>query len=233
MGILHIQWTYPCMYLFIQSLFHSFFHLGSAMAFSKGYRIYHKLDPPPYSVIVEARTREECLMFESGAVAVLCKASSSFACTVNRNVQTPPQWISVLYPFFYTIKECSCNGWLAVFQCDVTFKNKEDQYRYWGVCWFCFSFQRQLRRRPSKTHTPRLLMPMGSWASFASILVRLKNLFLKCPSSCTYLLINSHCTTVQVGLLVCSPVLITVKLLSPVPYTTLKALVITTRKRQR
>lgn len=43
------------------------------MAFSKGYRIYHKLDPPPYSVIVETRTREECLMFESGAVAVLCK----------------------------------------------------------------------------------------------------------------------------------------------------------------
>uniref|UniRef100_A0A673B8N6 Synaptojanin-1 n=1 Tax=Sphaeramia orbicularis TaxID=375764 RepID=A0A673B8N6_9TELE len=41
------------------------------MAFSKGYRIYHKLDPPPYSVIVETRTREECLMFESGAVAVL------------------------------------------------------------------------------------------------------------------------------------------------------------------
>lgn len=74
---------------------------------------------------------------------------------------------------------------------------------------------------------------MGSLASFASILVRLKNLFLKCPSSCTYLLNNSHCTTVQVGLLVCSPVLITVKLLSPVPYMTLKALVITTRKRQR
>uniref|UniRef100_A0A8C1ZW07 phosphoinositide 5-phosphatase n=1 Tax=Cyprinus carpio TaxID=7962 RepID=A0A8C1ZW07_CYPCA len=44
------------------------------MAFSKGYRIYHKLDPPPYSVIVETRNREECLMFESGAVAVLCKA---------------------------------------------------------------------------------------------------------------------------------------------------------------
>lgn len=43
------------------------------MAFSKGYRIYHKLDPPPYSVIVETRNREECLMFESGAVAVLCK----------------------------------------------------------------------------------------------------------------------------------------------------------------
>uniref|UniRef100_A0A672GYR2 Synaptojanin-1 n=1 Tax=Salarias fasciatus TaxID=181472 RepID=A0A672GYR2_SALFA len=43
------------------------------MAFSKGYRIYHKLDPPPYSVIVETRARDECLMFESGAVAVLCK----------------------------------------------------------------------------------------------------------------------------------------------------------------
>lgn len=45
------------------------------MAFSKGYRIYHKLDPPPYSVIVETRAREECLMFESAAVAVLCKDS--------------------------------------------------------------------------------------------------------------------------------------------------------------
>nr|XP_061818830.1 synaptojanin-1-like isoform X5 [Nerophis lumbriciformis] len=44
------------------------------MAFSKGYRIYHKLDPPPYSVIVETRGREECLMFESGAVAVLSAA---------------------------------------------------------------------------------------------------------------------------------------------------------------
>ncbi|XP_043927358.1 synaptojanin-1 [Protopterus annectens] len=44
------------------------------MAFSKGYRIYHKLDPPPYSVIVETRNREECLLFESGAVAVLSSA---------------------------------------------------------------------------------------------------------------------------------------------------------------
>ncbi|XP_053187256.1 synaptojanin-1 isoform X1 [Scomber japonicus] len=44
------------------------------MAFSKGYRIYHKLDPPPYSVIVETRTKDECLMFESGAVAVLSAA---------------------------------------------------------------------------------------------------------------------------------------------------------------
>ncbi|TRY99271.1 hypothetical protein DNTS_022825 [Danionella cerebrum] len=48
--------------------------LCRAMAFSKGYRIYHKLDPPPYSVIVETRNRDECLMFESGAVAVLSAA---------------------------------------------------------------------------------------------------------------------------------------------------------------
>ncbi|NXA14828.1 SYNJ1 protein, partial [Sapayoa aenigma] len=44
------------------------------MAFSKGYRVYHKLDPLPFSVIVETRNREECLMFESGAVAVLSAA---------------------------------------------------------------------------------------------------------------------------------------------------------------
>ncbi|XP_073524403.1 synaptojanin-1 isoform X2 [Phyllobates terribilis] len=44
------------------------------MAFSKGYRIFHKLDPPPYSLMVEARNKEECLMFESGAVAVLSSA---------------------------------------------------------------------------------------------------------------------------------------------------------------
>ncbi|KAK2504743.1 hypothetical protein MC885_002770 [Smutsia gigantea] len=45
------------------------------MAFSKGFRIYHKSDPPPFSLIVETRHKEECLMFESGAVAVLCKSS--------------------------------------------------------------------------------------------------------------------------------------------------------------
>ncbi|XP_013005200.1 synaptojanin-1 isoform X4 [Cavia porcellus] len=44
------------------------------MAFSKGFRIYHKLDPPPFSLIVETRQKEECLMFESGAVAVLSSA---------------------------------------------------------------------------------------------------------------------------------------------------------------
>lgn len=46
------------------------------MAFSKGFRVYHKLDPPPFSLLVETRHKEECLMFESGAVAVLCKSSS-------------------------------------------------------------------------------------------------------------------------------------------------------------
>ncbi|XP_027704713.1 uncharacterized protein LOC114033394, partial [Vombatus ursinus] len=44
------------------------------MAFSKGFRIYQKLDPTPFSLIVETRQKEECLMFESGAVAVLCKS---------------------------------------------------------------------------------------------------------------------------------------------------------------
>ncbi|XP_007640198.1 synaptojanin-1 isoform X2 [Cricetulus griseus] len=44
------------------------------MAFSKGFRVYHKLDPPPFSLIVETRHKEECLMFESGAVAVLSSA---------------------------------------------------------------------------------------------------------------------------------------------------------------
>ncbi|XP_006862594.1 PREDICTED: synaptojanin-1 isoform X2 [Chrysochloris asiatica] len=44
------------------------------MAFSKGFRIYHKLDPPPFSLIVETRHKEECLMFESGAAAVLSSA---------------------------------------------------------------------------------------------------------------------------------------------------------------
>ncbi|XP_074853010.1 synaptojanin-1 isoform X5 [Carettochelys insculpta] len=44
------------------------------MAFSKGFRVYHKLDPPPFSVVVETRNKEECLMFESGVVAVLSSA---------------------------------------------------------------------------------------------------------------------------------------------------------------
>lgn len=89
------------MYLFVQSLFHSFFHLGSAMAFSKGYRIYHKLDPPPYSVIVETRTREECLMFESGAVAVLCKASSSLHAQWKEMFTHPPIDFCVVFRPLY------------------------------------------------------------------------------------------------------------------------------------
>ncbi|XP_051840920.1 synaptojanin-1 isoform X2 [Antechinus flavipes] len=44
------------------------------MAFSKGFRIFQKLDPTPFSLIVETRHKEECLMFESGAVAVLSSA---------------------------------------------------------------------------------------------------------------------------------------------------------------
>ncbi|XP_036599064.1 synaptojanin-1 isoform X3 [Trichosurus vulpecula] len=44
------------------------------MAFSKGFRIYQKLDPAPFSLMVETRHKEECLMFESGAVAVLSSA---------------------------------------------------------------------------------------------------------------------------------------------------------------
>ncbi|KAI8520793.1 Synaptojanin-1 [Branchiostoma belcheri] len=40
------------------------------MALSRSYRVFHKPETP-YSVLLEARNREECLMFESGAVAVL------------------------------------------------------------------------------------------------------------------------------------------------------------------
>ncbi|XP_036098468.1 synaptojanin-1 isoform X2 [Molossus molossus] len=44
------------------------------MAFSKGFRVFHKLDPAPFSLMVETRHKEDCLMFESGAVAVLSSA---------------------------------------------------------------------------------------------------------------------------------------------------------------
>uniref|UniRef100_A0A6I8NLT3 phosphoinositide 5-phosphatase n=1 Tax=Ornithorhynchus anatinus TaxID=9258 RepID=A0A6I8NLT3_ORNAN len=44
------------------------------MAFSKGFRIYHKLDPPPFSILAETRHKEQCLLFESGAVAALSSA---------------------------------------------------------------------------------------------------------------------------------------------------------------
>ncbi|XP_070565612.1 synaptojanin-1-like [Ptychodera flava] len=41
------------------------------MALSKSFRVYHKLEPPPYSVLLESRNKEDTLMFESNAVAVL------------------------------------------------------------------------------------------------------------------------------------------------------------------
>lgn len=44
------------------------------MAMGKGFRIYEKLDSPkPHSVILEQRARKETLLFESQAIAVLCK----------------------------------------------------------------------------------------------------------------------------------------------------------------
>ena len=42
------------------------------MALSKNYRIFHKLEPP-YSVLLEDRSKDDTLMFESNAVAILCK----------------------------------------------------------------------------------------------------------------------------------------------------------------
>ncbi|XP_077979137.1 synaptojanin-1-like isoform X2 [Glandiceps talaboti] len=41
------------------------------MALSKSFRVYHKLEPPPYSVLLESRNKDDTLMFESNAVAVL------------------------------------------------------------------------------------------------------------------------------------------------------------------
>lgn len=44
------------------------------MAMGKGFRVFGKNDPPnPYSVIIEQRNRDDCILFESQAVAVLCK----------------------------------------------------------------------------------------------------------------------------------------------------------------
>lgn len=47
------------------------------MAMSRSFRVYHKLDPP-YSVLLESRNKEETLMFESNAVAVLCELNEFF-----------------------------------------------------------------------------------------------------------------------------------------------------------
>ena len=44
------------------------------MAMGKGFRVYEKLKPPsPHSLILEQRNRKETVLFESQAVAVLCK----------------------------------------------------------------------------------------------------------------------------------------------------------------
>jgi phosphatidylinositol-bisphosphatase len=43
------------------------------MAMGKGFRVCEKINPPnPYSVLLEQRNKEETLLFESQAVAVLC-----------------------------------------------------------------------------------------------------------------------------------------------------------------
>ncbi len=41
-----------------------------AVTFGKSFRVFHKLEPP-YSVMIDSRHREDTLMFESDAVAVL------------------------------------------------------------------------------------------------------------------------------------------------------------------
>lgn len=44
------------------------------MAMGKAYRVLEKVKPPsPYSVLLEHRFRNESLLFESQAVAVLCE----------------------------------------------------------------------------------------------------------------------------------------------------------------
>jgi len=47
---------------------------AATMAMGKGFRVYEKLDSPkPHSIILEQRSRKETLLFESQAIAVLCK----------------------------------------------------------------------------------------------------------------------------------------------------------------
>ncbi|XP_022094958.1 synaptojanin-1-like isoform X2 [Acanthaster planci] len=46
-----------------------------ALTFGKSFKIYHKVEPP-YSVILETRKRQETLLFESDAVAVLSQAET-------------------------------------------------------------------------------------------------------------------------------------------------------------
>uniref|UniRef100_A0A8C4QZG6 Phosphatidylinositol-3-phosphatase SAC1 n=1 Tax=Eptatretus burgeri TaxID=7764 RepID=A0A8C4QZG6_EPTBU len=44
------------------------------MALSKGFRVLHKAESQTNSIILEARHREDCLLFESGVIAVLTPA---------------------------------------------------------------------------------------------------------------------------------------------------------------
>ena len=59
----------------------------------RGFRVFHKLPPDretPYSVIMESKQQEDTLMFESGAVVVLCKlfahVGNCFICTVEKSI---------------------------------------------------------------------------------------------------------------------------------------------------
>lgn len=46
------------------------------MAMSKGFRVLEKSSPPcPHSILLEHRNKSDALLFESQAVAVLCKNS--------------------------------------------------------------------------------------------------------------------------------------------------------------
>lgn len=46
------------------------------MAMGKAFRVFEKINPPnPYSILLEQRNKDESILFESQAVAVLCKYS--------------------------------------------------------------------------------------------------------------------------------------------------------------
>lgn len=54
------------------------------MPLGKSFRIYHKVRPPnPYSVLLEQRSKNETLLFESRAIAVLCEFPTSLPSSVN------------------------------------------------------------------------------------------------------------------------------------------------------
>lgn len=79
----HPLWFHRLQHVCVSCLRGSF-HLGCIslrlitlavviMAMGKGFRVCEKINPPnPYSVLLEQRNKEETLLFESQAVAVLC-----------------------------------------------------------------------------------------------------------------------------------------------------------------